>query len=164
MKKYIIVFIIISVIIFVNTLTFKNIYRNSSGSFFHDQLRKNWKNSDTLSVKQQIAELNNQSLDDLSFFLRVQAISDVTKFYYGNIDLDSNAHNWIITNSINRKRIVRQNIATVYNLYIDSCLGMNKKLTYEESLPIQDMYWADSEKLNQQTILKIKMELDKLCH
>ncbi|GAA3965323.1 hypothetical protein GCM10022210_12240 [Mucilaginibacter dorajii] len=121
-------------------------------------LDKAWETNDTVFMKGWI--LNLDSLDFKSFAYNVSDYARVTGFNYGNIDLEGDLNKrW----SISQQKKMRYNVKHVYNVYLNSCSFLNKRITLDEFYPISVKYWRENSILAESDLENLRKDINSLC-
>ena len=123
-----------------------------------------FKNKDTLFLKKYVDKLQKNNLNDFIFYGRVNDLSSVSNFYFGNerVCSDSVCERWNKL-TINQKDILRYNVFIVYKAYVNSPILFDKKITWDETIEkIHKKYYTVENKFTQNQIIKIKNDIKRL--
>jgi hypothetical protein len=123
-------------------------------------LEESWNNNRKGVVSSWIRSLNDTTLPDDNFFSRVAYLSTTTNFVFGNVNAsDSSWH----TKNMFLKKIARQNIATAYNRYLNSCLFFNKAVTWEHTLFLQEEFYNADRILTNEEVDQLDKKIVHIC-
>ncbi|MNE67796.1 hypothetical protein D3C80_1634230 [compost metagenome] len=103
---------------------------------------------------------NLNKLDFVSFVDRISDFANETNFPYGNIDTEGDLNKrW----EGQEKVIIRKNVERVYWEYLNSCVFLNKSVTFENTRKITEKYWNTSSILSEKEIDSLRIDLNAIC-
>ena len=121
-------------------------------------LQKAWETNDSIYVKKWIENLNALKFAD--FINRMSEFASITNFCYGNFDTEGDINKrWTDEERV----IIVNNVIIVNKLYLNSCLFMNKKVSFDETLFIQEKYSNEARLLSLSELNRIKNEMIRIC-
>ena len=119
-------------------------------------LEEAWQSNDTCAVRAIIDDL--AKIDNYpEFFGSIPKLANVTKLGYGYVDVEKN---WDLVPQL-EKETMRSNIISVFSLYCESKMFMDRNVPWDTTLQIQESYFPTDRKLNDVELKEIKQQFDK---
>ena len=142
----------------LSLLVLMNCKKLNGFDYDRQELKEAWKEGDSLYLQQWVSHL--EELDFNTFTHEATNFATTGNFCYGHFDVENDPS---ARYTDKQKKALVFNVIHVNMTYLKSCLFLNWKVDFEETLFIQENYWNDSTQFSNADLDKIRTEMEQFC-